>query len=752
MVLVFSNSKDRAMLLASAIDAVILRNKKKVRLANFFECREEMAKEFDVNGSIKVFFRGEPYVFICSEGMPCALKRMSDYNPEYAKLKNRPIPYYPEESGYRFNDPAFEANLPYYKKLTEQASLVINASSDDYEGEISFFQFLVTTNYGGEFFRVRPHFISGPSVIEAFNSLEDAHSRRKVEAACAIKEKFDWLFTCNATNALSAWNYESKAIVAARTECVMLAMINDRERKAAAQSKGGYRQVSLILHNESGSVYHAVSRQRFNEKEAAEIVKSITPGTKITAANEGAKIQSANRLMNMFEVQAKAFEDHGIMPADSIKAMNDLFMFGFISWPSDSKALPWSYKKLFSQIVASSVFSSGKDDEVILPKDVDDFNDWEMPEPLFGHGGIIAIKKMQDESYLSDTHKAIYNLIAASNVDTIKPSSEDNSTVIEFTFRGVNFSVTESPCFAMEFIVDSCKHVNATPEKKHTIASLWADMNEAYKKSFVNDASFFASALDNLVARKQCSISSSGEISVTNVGRLLVKYTKGTLLSDIRSLVSWDERLQGIVSGTEKISEFKADYRGYIQQMLDDIKEKCDEFKKYGGLCKDDIVCPVCGGAMDFHTKNGVACANKCGFVVPNELYGHTFSEEEIVAIIVRGKTDMVHGLKSGKGTYSARFARDGDKIIRSFDYDLPCPFCNSPLSEYGWGLKCKNEGCGFTLNKVVCKHTFSDEDIRTLISMGTTAAVEFVSPKSQKNFTASVYISKDDKTLKFKF
>lgn len=86
MILVYTNSRERAMRLATAIDGVVLRNKQKIRPSNYDSLRDILEQELITDGYVRAFFRGMPYVFLYSDGPIKAPCKMVDYDASYRCL------------------------------------------------------------------------------------------------------------------------------------------------------------------------------------------------------------------------------------------------------------------------------------------------------------------------------------------------------------------------------------------------------------------------------------------------------------------------------------------------------------------------------------------------------------------------------------------------------------------------------------------------------------------------------------------
>ena len=131
-------------------------------------------------------------------------------------------------------------------------------------------------------------------------------------------------------------------------------------------------------------------------------------------------------------------------------------------------------------------------------------------------------------------------------------------------------------------------------------------------------------------------------------------------------------------------------------------------------------------------------------------MFGHVITNFDIANILTKGSTDLIRDFSSEKGFYAARIVRNGEKLNRSFDSIYTCPYCNSAMSEYAWGIKCKNQDCGFKMNTTICQHMLSEQEIALILDKKKIKPVHMTNA-SGKSFVASLYLG-DDKSIKFDF
>lgn len=238
MILVYTNSRERAMRLATAIDGVVLRNKQKIRPSNYDSLRDILEQELITDGYVRAFFRGMPYVFLYSDGPIKAPCKMADYDASYASFKDRPIPFLPNQFEYRYVDAGFEAKLAKYHDIIHDAAEIVNAASDDIEGELCFLQFMneVETSGNSQKFPLgtikaaHPCTMNEADVMNAFALPDTWYSDVGSPAAAKRREYIEWLVTCNATNTLTKNNLSRRLIPVGRLESAILTLIAEQNR------------------------------------------------------------------------------------------------------------------------------------------------------------------------------------------------------------------------------------------------------------------------------------------------------------------------------------------------------------------------------------------------------------------------------------------------------------------------------------------------------------------------------------------
>ena len=768
MILVYTNSKERAMLLAVNIDGVVLSDKRKVWPDNYHELKPALEEEFSRNGYIRTFFRGESCAFVYTDGCPCVLAKMVDYDPSYAILSNRPTPFIPEHFEVACVDDGLNHRAPLYRKMWSDSNKVINAASDDIEGELSFkyFMDLCSIESYKPIFRVRPHTMVETDIIEEFNALEASEKRAGFISASDIYSKMNWLVAANASNALTKSNPKRLAMAIGRTEALLLSQIYERYK----ESKKAVNRFKVTATISVGSKeIEATSAKTFASLDAANTALRAISGSSTAIVKEWLHMQFEERtsLLNAFTTQSKACaRDPKLTPSLVADALEWLFYNGFITWPSQETSMPWDLKPQFTTSITSLSQTPLFEDRV-LPKDVDDYLDWDSDRPLFDQTGIIVTDKLIPDD-IRPLYRLVYEVIAAANIMAIKTKQAGSVQTAKFDCAGHELAffrkdITPVPLHepkrtkpsavtqGTECHILSARVVRDTTPEYYAESELIEEMDGLLKGTFSFSLRKISSAIDNLVAWGHVTVQ-DGRIELTEKGLQTCRHLQGTALFAAAESLNWDKRLLAFAQNKASGAELISDIKDYVDDICSEIIAHANELSAMGGYPESELSCPICGNSIEFFPSGGCECISpSCSFDIPEKILNHTMSKLDIAELLSNKMTSLITDFTSKKGTYAARFVLNSQgKVERSFACPHRCRYCGSEMKEYMWGIKCSNSDCGFSLNTSICEHRLTDGELTRLLSGEQTDTIRFVN-SAKKAFAAKLTL-KEDKTLEFVF
>ncbi len=230
----------------------------------------------------------------------------------------------------------------------------------------------------------------------------------------------------------------------------------------------------------------------------------------------------------------------------------------------------------------------------------------------------------------------------------------------------------------------------------------------------------------------------------------------------------WEYKLSQVEKGNLTPVEFRDGIMNYVRELFAQLHEKYgSQFERE--TVTDALPCPKCGTPMEI-APWGYICKNaECGFKAGHTIAGRTLSHAEMQKLLATGRSDLLSGFKSKKGTtFSATLtlAEDGnigfefnDEPRSATPTSFKCPKCGKKILDSGNRLICEgnssnsgegNSGdapsCDFIFFKSIAGHVMSDEEIGELFNDGTTRVItDFITKKGQ-SFSAKVVWDKDHK------
>ena len=237
----------------------------------------------------------------------------------------------------------------------------------------------------------------------------------------------------------------------------------------------------------------------------------------------------------------------------------------------------------------------------------------------------------------------------------------------------------------------------------------------------------------------------------------------------------WEFKLSQVEKGKLTPIEFRDGIVNYVKELFEHLRQKYgSQFERE--TVTEAIPCPKCSSPLEI-APWGYVCKNaECGFKAGHTIAGRTLSHAEMATLLKNGKSDLLSGFKSKKGTtFSATLTLGEDGNI-GFEFSddarakIPtaykCPKCGKTLLDSGNRLICEgsdvttsnNENgdptltpdtaptCDFVFYKTIAGHIMSDTEIAELFSNGTTEIISGFLTKKGTTFNAKIVWDKDFK------
>lgn len=272
-------------------------------------------------------------------------------------------------------------------------------------------------------------------------------------------------------------------------------------------------------------------------------------------------------------------------------------------------------------------------------------------------------------------------------------------------------------------------------------------------------------------------------ISPERFGEMVYEVVAMTVpaLLNPKMTASWEKGLDGITNGTVDMKEYRAKLEDFIRKETLQIRDndltrqvaaQISTFTGKGGRGlgarkKLAAKCPMCGGDI-VTTPFGYGCDNYrkdgtgCRFVI-GTIAGRDLSEEECLALINQGRTDVLSGFVSkNKKKFQAALVmqkNEDEKIDITFDFSqnqpeimegVQCPDCGSAMVMRSYGCTCSGydaqnpASCRFLIGKIADKE-LNQNQIRELLTNHKTDTIRGFKSKNGKRFDACLLLEKDE-------
>ena len=237
----------------------------------------------------------------------------------------------------------------------------------------------------------------------------------------------------------------------------------------------------------------------------------------------------------------------------------------------------------------------------------------------------------------------------------------------------------------------------------------------------------------------------------------------------------WEFKLSQVEKGKLTPIEFRDGIVNYVKELFEHLHQKyASQFERE--TVTDAIPCPKCSSPLEI-APWGYVCKNaECGFKAGHTIAGRTLSHAEMRTLLRTGKSDLLSGFKSKKGTTFSATLTLGDDGNIGFEFsddaraktptNYKCPKCGKTLLDSGNRLICEgndvttsnNENgdptltpdtaptCDFVFYKTIAGHVMSDEEIAELFNNGTTEIISGFLTKKGTQFSAKIVWDKDFK------
>ena len=719
MIVIYAEKPDMGTKIAAALDCLTVSGKK-IAFDDLSKHESAIKHQRRADGFLKINFKGEECYVTWGYGHMCGLKQAKDYNPDYKNWNKMPMPFLPSKYEIKKKDEAV-GQLKIVDGLFKKADLIINSTDDDREGEVIFSYVYEILKCKKPYKRVKFNAQTKKEIIKAFDNLIDSKDVKLIEEAGRARGIDDFISGANVTAAMTLKTKADSVLSYGRVQTVVLNMLVEKELAIRSFKPVDYFTLSAMFTTDTMEQYKGdYVVKRFDKKSDADAIFDKVNGKAgvISSIEEKEVKRDGPSLLSLVLLQGEASSRYGIPMEETKEIAQFLYQNGFTTYPrTDSAYLTEDMEPVINDILDAlcvvpeySLFIKGRAKKYNKKKYFDN-------SKVSSHYAIIPTNVIPSAGSLTDNQRRVYDIICRSVITMLYGPAILLKTNVITTVNGEDFttsgsSVKSPECMSVwgmakeemlpllskgqevlgDFKVNSKK---TEPPKRYTDKTLLVAMMTVGKtvssvelKKILLDPNIEGigrpSTRDEIIKtllNRNYAIREKKTIYATDHGIKAIEILPVAELKSAELTANLEKRLNDIEKGKETAEHFIKD----IEEMT---KKWCNEImssttipilgtKKVSGAggggsssASTGLKCPVCGNDIIKYSW-GYGCSNYkggCKFSI-STICGKKISDAQISTLISKGKTGLIKGFTSKKGTkFDASLYLDGGSVKFKFE------------------------------------------------------------------------------------
>ncbi|PGM79959.1 DNA topoisomerase III [Bacillus cereus] len=680
------------------------------------------------------------------------------YGEKYAQWNIENLPLIPKTNEFKKKvDSSKKEQFNIVKSLLNKCEEVVVATDAGREGELIAYSIIEQANAQDKTIkRMWCDQLVDSKMREAFENLKEKEETYGYYIEAQTRQYADWIVGMNGSPLISIlinknYNYPKFEVFSlGRCQTPALFMVYELDQKIDSFVSTPFFELHGLAETESGTFpVELKDKRRFDSKEELNkflkeqgLKNGINHG-RIKSVEKSTKNQKAPTLYNLTDLQKEASKKYGFTAKKVLNTLQNLYDNGFVSYPRTD-----------SRVIGESEFKDILKCRDDVAETLDIKVEWVNDNPnktyvddskVEEHSALMVTSKTPDIEGLTQDEKALYKLIAISNLRMFLGDYIYDVTKATVSLRDVEFiasgridinlgwkvlnsflepSKSDSkkkgkekeeggekslPILieSMPVDVDLKMHSGKTkPPQRMTEAKLLElmenpdiededDKKILKKTSGIGTVATRADIIERLKSLKYVSTESGGKLVTTTKGKVLCESLKGTLFSSAKMTANWERYLENIHNGKASQDVFLEKITNYMEELIETLPEKLK-------IKKETTFAEI---KKEQEEKEKIETCPNCG-------------------------KDIVKK--------SLEYTKDGEKVKNVF-----------------YGCTGYDSGCKFSLPAKYSGKTISEANVKALLKKGVTGEIKGFKSKdpNKKDFSAKLKLT-DKKTggLKFDF
>lgn len=591
------------------------------------------------------------------------------------------------KGGYKTDEGAYE-QLQVIRELFERCESIVVATDAGREGELIFRYIYHYLQCKKPFQRLWISSLTYEAIAKGLENLQSGQHFDKLYQSAKARSQADWLIGINATQALSI-QMNDGIYSLGRVQTPTLAMVCKRYLAHENFESETYCKIQL-QHSVKGVTFYTQSESSFSNKEIAleladslEFVKSIT----IVDVSQKEKKEQPPLLYDLTTLQKDAHKQFNFSASKTLGISQKLYEKKLITYPRTG-----------SRYVTEDIWH-------YIPELI---RGLEQNEFLKEHAKSLRLQKLQKRivnntkvtdhhallitdykpASISNEEKKIYQLIASRLLESVAAPCIKETTIIKciakdeyFTSKGTVIisegwraikgyfnqkEVKKLPDVSdkNELTIKGSKVLEKQTQPKPllTEASLLSVMENAgkaieneeermaIKEIGIGTPATRATIIETLFKRDYIERQKKALIP-TEKGMQVYTIVKDKRIADVAMTGLWEKSLANIEKGEMEVTSFEKAIEIHTQQITKELLATSIKIET-----KQLLMCPKCKKPSVKIFSKVVKCTDdECDWMLFRTVCGKNISENAIKALVQKGKSTLLKGLKSkSKTTFDA--------------------------------------------------------------------------------------------------
>lgn len=647
------------------------------------------------------YYEGNGYRVTWTFGHLCTLKEPHDYKETWKYWKLEDLPIVPPNFGIKvIDDTGVQKQFKCIERLVQDCDEVINCGDAGQEGELIQRWVLLKAKCKVPVKRLWISSLTEEAIREGFEKLVDATKYDNLYAAGSARAIGDWMLGINGTRLFTKKFGQGKSTLSiGRVQTPTLAMIVQRQKEIDAFKVEDYWELKTKYRETEFNCQ--IDRLNSEEKANKGLEYLKDKDFEITSFEQKEGKEGNPKLYDLTSVQVDANKKFALSADDTLKLVQNLYEKKLVTYPRvDTTYLSEDIHPKVPNILRGLKYYARFTEKLLdkpIPKSKAVFDDKKVTD----HHAIIPTGVVP--SGITPAEQNIYDLICRRFISVFYPPCiVSNTTVLgkvdELEFKTTGKQILEDGWrevyadmkksskakdddFIMPQFTEGEKgphepfvHQGKTSPPKHfTEATLLRametagkqvddeEMREMLKDNGIGRPSTRANIIETLFRRKYIE-KKRKNIIATPTGIALIDTIQNELLKSAELTGDWEKKLRLIEKGEYQLDVFKNELYHMVRELTDEVifntyrplnffkpepKQKATKKRPKKEIVFEEIDCPKCKSNKLMKGKTAVGCSNfkDCGFKIPFELMGKKLTDNQLNALMTKGKTPVIKGL-----------------------------------------------------------------------------------------------------------